>query len=50
MTTKEKKLLIALLKAHKESISFLRGFGKPTRKEQDENEFYNKLIAKINNL
>ena len=45
---KEKQLIVALLEAQKGSISFLRGFRKPTKEEQDENAFYNKLIGKIN--
>ena len=43
----EIKLLIALTEAQKSTIGFLRGFGKPTRKEQDENAFYNRLIEKL---
>ena len=49
-TKKEIQLLISLLEAQKGSISFLRGFGKPTKEEQDENAFYNQLIEKIKDL
>ena len=44
----EIKLLIALTEAQKASVGLLRGFTKPTREEQDENAYYNKLIKKLN--
>ena len=49
-TKKEIQLLVTLLEAQKSTISFLRGFGKPTKEEQDENAFYNQLIEKVKNL
>lgn len=48
-TKKEIKFLIDLVEAHKGSVSFLRGFGKPTREEQDESAYFNNLIKKLTN-
>ena len=47
---KEINLIVTLLKTQKASCGFLRGFGKPSQHEQDENAYYNRLIEKLSNL
>ena len=47
---KEIQLLIALVEGHKAGVNLLRGFRKPTREEQDENAYYNRIIEKLNKI
>lgn len=49
-TKNDINLIIALLEAQKEHINLIRGFRKPTKTEQNENAYYNKLIYKIKSL
>jgi hypothetical protein len=50
LTPGEKEYICSLILAEKETIKFLRGFGKPTQEEQNKSAEFNRLINKIERL
>jgi len=50
ITGEEVLYLISLIVAEKETLSFLRGFGKPTQEEQNKSAEFNRLINKLENI
>ena len=50
LTTKELRLLIALVEGEKAGASLMQGFRLPTEREQDTNAYYDKIIVKLEKL
>lgn len=50
LTKKEINLLIVLVKVEKELITFICGFGKPTKEQKERNSEYKKLINKLEKM